>query len=134
LGISVENQVEALSRIPKLLQTSAAMRFISFEPLLGPLDLREWIHRWVGGGDVENEIRWVIVGGESGPYARRMDLSWARSLRDQCKEAGVPFFMKQLGSVLAREMGLKARAGEDPAEWPEDLRVREFPRGVESRP
>jgi hypothetical protein len=69
----------------------------------------------------------IIVGGESGPGARRMDLSWARSIRDQCSAARVPFFFKQKGEVLAREMGCAARAGGEPSEWPPDLRIQEFP-------
>lgn len=118
LGTSVEDQQRADDRIPDLLATPAAVRFLSCEPLLGPVDLnavpwnvagygmlgalptpgepddfRFWHHETQG-------IRWVIVGGESGPKARPMHPDWARSLRDQCAAAGVPFFFKQHGEWL----------------------------------
>ena len=102
LGVSAENQETADQRIPLLLQAPAAVRFVSCEPLLGPVDLAgasggndylgdHW-DRNVGPG-----IDWVIAGGESGPGARPMHLDWARSLRDQCAAARVPFFFKQWG-------------------------------------
>lgn len=122
LGVSVENQAAADGRIPLLLQTPAAVRFISAEPLLGPVNLRAMnkhfdafskvafdsltgIHSWKhpDGSGVEFEgkpdphLDWVIVGGESGPGARPMHPDWARSLRDQCQAAEVPFFFKQWG-------------------------------------
>ena len=96
LGTSVEDQRWADIRIPKLLETPAAVRFLSCEPLLGPIDLT----RIVSGQDVLDVravVDWVIVGGESGPDARPMHPAWARSLRDQCVEAGVPFLFKQWG-------------------------------------
>lgn len=71
---------------------------------------------------------WIVQGGESGPGARTFDLAWAESMRDACKAAGVPWFMKQLGAVWAREHDAVSRAGADPSEWPEALRVQEFPR------
>lgn len=67
-----------------------------------------------------------MVGGESGPGARPMDVAWARNLVAQCSMAGVPMFVKQLGSVAAREAGAKGKGG-DPERWPEDLRVRQMP-------
>lgn len=88
MGVSVENQQAADARIPALLQMPAAVRFLSCEPLLGPVDLAPYL----------DGLDWVIVGGESGPRARPMDAEWARSLRDQCVEAGVPFFFKQWGA------------------------------------
>ena len=101
LGVSVENQTAAEERIPYLLQVPAAVRFLSCEPLLGPLDLQMTCthdkvlrrHRitWL------EMLDWVIVGGESGRNARPMHPAWARSLRDQCKEAGTAFFFKQWG-------------------------------------
>jgi protein gp37 len=113
LGVSAERQDEANERIPLLLQTPAAIRFISAEPLLGHLDLaaivRETEHtayydnaltgfRSNGcGGEHLAKLDWVIAGGESGSKARSMHPDWARSLRDQCAAAGVPFFFKQWG-------------------------------------
>ncbi len=90
VGTSVETQRYAQLRIPKLLAVPAKVRFLSCEPLLGPVDLTEragWL----------DEIGWVIVGGESGGHARPMHPLWVRALRDQCVEAGVPFHFKQHG-------------------------------------
>lgn len=113
LGVSVENQATADERIPLLLQTPAAVRFVSCEPMLGPVDLSKWIPfvmppfdeidedpRVVGyppesAFTNRDKLDWVICGCESGPGARLMDATWARSLLDQCKGAGVPFFFKQ---------------------------------------
>ncbi|MGH2556338.1 MAG: DUF5131 family protein, partial [Actinomycetota bacterium] len=92
LGTSVENQKWADVRIPKLLETPAAVRFLSCEPLLGPVTFLGTTH-WLREGG----IGWVIVGGESGPGARPMHPDWARSLRDQAVAADVPFFFKQWG-------------------------------------
>lgn len=197
LGVSVENQKYADERIPLLLQTPAAIRFISAEPLLGPVDIgmsaatcsccKRWSSRWV---QVHREVRpafpinlmngadkvvapagihraesnphgalsvgkmglvptdftalpkldWVIVGGESGDGARPFDVAWARSIIKQCADAGVACFVKQLGAVPVnailgpvnpvnlRAVGaIKNKKGGDTAEWPEDLRVRQFP-------
>jgi protein gp37 len=99
LGVSVENQRFANSRIPILLNTPAMVRFISAEPLLGPVDLREAYA--AGPGSV---LDWVIVGGESGPGYRPMDHAWARALRDQCVDDGTAFFMKQ-SAAPRTEMG-----------------------------
>jgi protein gp37 len=110
LGVSVEDQARADERIPQLLATPAEVRFLSCEPLLGPVDLR-WAlgHRLdIAAGFLERghfspgletlrRLDWVIAGGESGPGARPMHPDWARSLRDQCAAAGVPFFFKQWG-------------------------------------
>lgn len=93
LGVSVEDQRWADVRIPALLGTPAAVRFLSCEPLLGPVDL--W--RWIGPEFILSPLHWVIVGGESGRGARPMHPDWARSLRDQCVRAGVPFLFKQWG-------------------------------------
>jgi protein gp37 len=97
LGVSVENQKAADERIPLLLQTPAAVRFLSCEPLLGPVDLDRWVVSDAMGVPIGHEIDWVIVGGESGPGARPVHPDWVRSLRDQCQAAGVPFFFKQQG-------------------------------------
>ncbi|CPW68544.1 bacteriophage protein gp37 [Mycobacteroides abscessus] len=96
LGVSAEDQKRADLRIPALLDTPAAVRFVSAEPLLGPIDLhgdplgKDSVF-WIG------HLDWVIVGGESGPGARPMHPDWARSMRDQCVAAGVPFLFKQWG-------------------------------------
>ena len=88
LGVSVENQAMADSRLPALCNISAPTRFVSAEPLLGQVDMTAWLHL----------LDWVIVGGESGSKARPMQPDWARSLRDQCVEAGAAFFFKQQGA------------------------------------
>jgi protein gp37 len=91
LGVSVEDQRRADERIPLLRETPAAVRWISAEPLLGELDITAYF------GLITQSIDWVVAGGESGPGARPMHPDWARSLRDQCAAAGVPFFFKQWG-------------------------------------
>lgn len=114
LGTSVESE-DYSWRIDKLRQVPAAVRFISLEPLLGPLP------------DLNLEsIDWVIVGGESGHGARRMDLEWARNLRDQCAAASIAFFFKQTGAIVAREMGWSGK-GTDLDAIPADLAVRQYP-------
>lgn len=110
LGVSVEDQATADERIPPLLQTPAAVRFLSCEPLLGAINLEELpsasgIGRHLDslskaddpGAIIPHQIDWVIAGGESGPRARPAHPDWFRSLRDQCQAAGVPFFFKQWG-------------------------------------
>jgi len=93
MGVTVEMQAYA-SRIEQLRTVPAAVRFLSVEPLLGPImDLPL------------DGIHWVIAGGESGPNARPMHLDWARAVRDQCRAAGVPFFFKQWGGVRRKEAG-----------------------------
>jgi protein gp37 len=93
MGVSVESERYA-KRIDHLRRTQAKTKFLSLEPLLGPLDNLDLIG-----------IDWAIVGGESGPGARPMRLEWVKSIRDQCASAGVPFFFKQWGGVQ------KSRAG-----------------------
>jgi protein gp37 len=126
LGVSAEDQVRADDRIPDLLATPAAVRFVSAEPLLGPVDLRRLAatggtirpyralvdaldgtcqsrdHASTDWFKLPAKIDWVIVGGESGKGARPMHPHWARSLRDQCAAAGVPFFFKQWGEFRPR--------------------------------
>lgn len=112
LGVSAEDQKRADLRVPALLDTPAAVRFVSGEPLLGPIELKQhWLHpvmrepspenhalgRRIGKAHGVGFIDWVIVGGESGPGARPMHPNWAQSLRDQCVAAGVPFLFKQWG-------------------------------------
>lgn len=183
LGTSVERQQEADDRIPHLLRCPAAVRFLSCEPLLGPVDLhldREYL---IDVMDLDDEreagrrgtypfrsappwartrrrhlIHWVIVGGESGPGSRPCDVEWIRGIVKQCKDAGVPCFVKQLGARIVlrndshdewprggdeliydhegpgwtyqgekHEARLRDPKGGNPQEWPEDLRVREWP-------
>lgn len=98
LGVSVEDQQRADERIPILLQTPAAVRFLSVEPLLGPVDLDFDQYESPGWFEYrKNLLHWIIVGGESGPDARPCHPDWVRSIRDQCQAAGVPFFFKQIG-------------------------------------
>ncbi len=115
LGVTAENQEQANIRVPVLLNTPAAARFVSIEPMLGAVDLqriqpagKNYYIRYLEGLScdnidlyVEEKIDWVICGGESGPNARPMHPDWARSLRDQCKEASIPFFFKQWGEWAA---------------------------------
>lgn len=99
LGVSVEDQAAADERIPLLLQCPAAVRWISAEPLLGPVGLwPEWLHTNENTGRVG--LDWVVAGGESGPGARPMSPDWVRSLRNQCALAEVPFLFKQWGDWL----------------------------------
>ena len=168
LGVSVEDQATADERIPLLLETPAALRWISFEPALGPVDFStgfadrsDWCDLY--GHDIGDHdgtcmqcsydpdrhyLDWIVVGGESGPGARPFDVEWARSTVEQCKEAGVSVFVKQLGARpvcggqdlrparssdqpgadLERfPMRLRDRKGGDMEEWPADLRIREWP-------
>jgi protein gp37 len=151
LGVSVENQTAADERIPLLVETPAAVRFLSCEPLLGPIDFYACGSRGAEDGDPFSfsaltgtdgvdppipGIDWVIVGGESGPHARRLDLAWIRSIVHACKRSSVSVFVKQLGRhpvelergvVTWPEIELRDSHGGDMEEWPEDLRVREFP-------
>lgn len=187
LGVSAESQETADERIPHLLSTPAAVRWVSAEPLLSPIDFnaiqipgeRDGLrfsaltHQHDARfGTSDSLLAWIIVGGESGSRARGFDLQWARDIIRQCREAGVPVFCKQLGAHPREEMAdlrggygegpidlagetvdlvrsqpgpdwtrvvqkdraawiryihLKDSHGGDPAEWPEDLRVREFP-------
>ena len=93
MGVSVENQSYTY-RIDHLRQTDAHIKFLSLEPLLGPL-------RKLGLGNID----WVIVGGESGPGARPLDKTWVTDIRDQCNEARVAFFFKQWGGVQKKRSG-----------------------------
>lgn len=171
IGTSVEDQAAADERIPHLLRVPARVRFLSLEPLLGPVDLYSALRggcgecganpaSWVNDGHdmccpeclgaqrrEQPRIHWLIIGGESGGSARPCDLAWIRDLRDQGRAAGVSVFVKQLGaraqdpinSIAGPELFVPGEAapivagrllhpkGGDPAEWPADLRVREFP-------
>jgi protein gp37 len=179
LGVSVEDQATADARIPLLLQTPAAVRWVSYEPALGPVAFDTYMYETI---IPRPPLDWIVVGGESGPGARPFDLAWARQTIAQGKAAGVPVFCKQLGAwpitlvgkafdsfqtwvnkasswlvrgdlcidslgrvlhcgadfMRARDGGafpvsiyervpLRDRKGGDISEWPEDLRVREYP-------
>lgn len=175
LGVSIEDQKTADERIPFLINTPAAVWWVSYEPALGPIDFSKWLFsecpdcegkgggrnftaaslddglwdcdRCEGTGRVSNpDISWIVVGGESGPGARPFDLQWARQTVSQCCEAEVPVFCKQMGSnpvqrvvygassmldtekVNLEPVRLKDRKGGDPEEWPEDIRVRQWPK------
>jgi protein gp37 len=169
IGVSVEDQKRADERIPLLQKTPAAVRFLSVEPMLGPINLTPFLGAYCACGWQQIEIHevdrkradahssghrcrcgrmaslshrgidWVIVGGESGPLARPCELDWVRSIVEQCDAADVPVFVKQLGAVPHSVLHegntaivLRDKKGGDPDEWPEDLRVRQFPRGVAS--
>ncbi|MEJ7730499.1 MAG: phage Gp37/Gp68 family protein [Polyangiaceae bacterium] len=165
IGVSVEDQARANERIPLLLDTPAAVRWVSAEPLLERVSLADlydhaggiikplcglhwqptpasWSQRGVTVLKPKGPtIDWVVVGGESGPGARPFHLDWARKVVADCKAAGVPCFVKQLGAVPVHtppEWGAQCglhlgdRKGGDMAEWPEELRVRQYPEG--SRP
>lgn len=106
---------EAMLWLP---QIDASVRGISAEPLLGDMDFRPYFER--------KQIDWVITGGESGPKARKMDLAWEATIRYQCGDYGVAYFLKQLGTALAAELGITG-AGADPSKWAKDWRVQEFP-------
>jgi protein gp37 len=161
-GTSVTSQRTADQRVPELLKVRASVRFLSCEPLFEAVSLGRWLRcpkcgytkkdaaelmdHHICGGDVPSDvIHWVIVGGMSGTDAVPFDLDWARSLRDQCKAAGVPCFTKQLGKIpvaarldtsgavgmpkrLIEKLKLKDAHGGDWSEWPADLCVREMPR------
>lgn len=156
LGVSVEDQKRADARIPDLLAAPAAIRWISAEPLLGPLDLTR--HLWGRAEPCddcprdadcacglqsrrlngESALDWVVIGGESGPGARDYRMVWGIELQRQLKHAGVKVFQKQVGSRPFLEnmdscgapirAHLEDRKGGDPAEWPLEMRVREYPR------
>ena len=139
LGTSCENQETADERIPLLLQTPAAVHFISAEPLLGPIDLDRAFEQttesvFPGQYHHREPVDWVIVGGESGPGARPCYLADIRSIVAQCKRARIPAFVKQLGAFpiedypdMRKPLELKDKKGGNPSEWPEDLRVRQYP-------
>jgi protein gp37 len=122
IGSTIANQAEADRDIPKLLATPARLRFLSCEPLLGPLDFSGRFVEHDNLAHHENWLEaldWVIAGGESGSKARPSHPDWFRSLRDQCAAAGVAFFMKQMGGTRDKRDALES--------IPEDLRLRSWP-------
>ena len=175
IGVSIENQATADERIPLLLDTPASVRWVSAEPLLERIWFGKACHsEWLTGCDPDcslhdstttmpiaciesrrgnkmdprchTSLDWVVVGGESGPNARRCDMGWIRHVVQQCDRSGTPVFVKQLGAhpiidgpsdainMKGKDGALwpggrfmKSRKGSDPDEWPSDLRVRQFP-------
>jgi len=169
LGTAVTSQAEADERIPQILATSAGMRFIKIEPRIGPIDLAKWMfnrrgaiqHIMKGSANlsadqaglmIAQSLDWVIVGGQTGPFADPCNVAIIRSIVHQCQGAGIPVLVSRLGSnpiadskgaagFLATQLDpsddrfgdayvrikLRSPNGDDPSEWPEDLRVRECP-------
>ena len=145
LGVSIACQDDADRLIPELLKCRdlCAKTFLSIEPLIGPIDLSQWLKCECRSDGYSCDActlglpDWVIVGGESGPNARPCDVAWIRSIVRQCSDADVPCFVKQVGTNAQQSHGeplgwpertrLRDKKGGDPAEWPEDLRVREVP-------
>lgn len=117
LGVSVTS-MRTMARAYELAKIEGAKLLLSVEPLLEPVDLSALLRA--------TRPAWILIGGESGPGARPMALEWARSLLDQGRQAGIPVFVKQLGSAYAKQTGGSSKGG-DWTLWPEDLRVREVP-------
>jgi protein gp37 len=146
LGVSVEDQKHADERIPLLLRTPAALRFVSYEPALGPVDFtrigngsrfdgtrgKDVLRRWDRLTEMQS-LDWIIVGGESGPGARSCNIEWIRSAVQQCKAARVPVFCKQAGSFAlldGERLMLKDRKGGNMSELPSDIQIREMPNAI----
>jgi len=144
LGVSIEDQATADARIPVLLDTPAAVRWVSYEPALGPIMfcgeaalatrcMKGHPFPFLCSDDAHDRrgIDWLIVGGESGPKARPCVIGWIRDVVRQCRDAEVPVFVKQLGANPTNREGKPHptihRAGADPSEWPDDLMIREYP-------
>lgn len=120
LGSTVGIQRLLDQRMSSLVESPTGVRFLSMEPLLEPVDLSYWL----------GKLDWVIVGGESGPHARPMNLDWSRQIVQQCQEHEVPIFVKQLGTHWAKTTGTYEKGnskGENAELWPQDLRVQEYP-------
>lgn len=150
IGTSVEDQRSASERIPHLLRCPAMLRFLSCEPLLAPVDLRTGIYEGPPGAHLGTSLQgidWVIVGGESGREARACNVAWIKAIVEQCQQENVPVFVKQFGSHVIESadpgddtpfdpdatvrIRLKDNKGGNPEEWPEHLRVRQFPGDIE---
>jgi len=120
VGVSVTDEAEANERIPPLLATPAAYHWVSLEPLMGPMDLTDYLEwGWKGPPWVE----WVVIGALTGGWTVQCDIEWVRwirSLHDQCRRVNTPLFIKSLR--------VDGRVSRNLAEWPEDLRIREYPR------
>jgi protein gp37 len=120
LGVSVCNQEEADEKIPILLEIPAAKRFLSIEPMLGPIDFYTGYNRDGSLCSWLDVIDWATIGCESGAKRRPCDIENVRSVVQQCQAASVPCFVKQLS--------INGKVSHDMSEWPEDLRVREYPK------
>lgn len=122
LGVSVEDQKRADLRLPAMRELRAlypnTILWVSYEPALGYVDWTGW----------EGVADWIIFGGESGPRSRDCDLDWFERGLSWCRAHGVKPFMKQSGTVIAKQRGWTGK-GDDPAEWPQWMQVREFPQG-----
>jgi protein gp37 len=111
LGVTVVNQAEADEKIPILLQIPAAVRWLSIEPMLGPVNISKWLitEAQIKGPGYEpariKSIDWVVLGGETGPGARPMRSDWGLSIKNQCVSAGIPFFFKSWGSAWGKYTG-----------------------------
>ncbi len=137
LGTSAEDQVRADQRIPRLWDVGAPVYWVSYEPALGPVDFTGFMSHdpmnpdpGIIGRRHTPGIQWIIVGGESGPGARPFNLWWAEHTIAQCRAGGSAPFVKQMGSRPYwgdAKVAFQDRKGADPAEWPEPLRVQEFP-------
>jgi len=120
LGVSAETQQRYDERVFKLMQIPAPVRFVSLEPMLEVIKLRQV---------ASEHVDWVIVGGESGPAARVFSELWVADLIHQCRKLEIPLFVKQLGSCWARKVpSARSRNGSDPAEWDSWMRVRQVPK------
>ena len=117
MGVSIEDS-RVIDRADALREVPATIRFLSLEPLIGPIP----------NLNIEG-LDWAIIGGESGNEARIMEPEWAVDLLNQCRSANVPCFIKQMGTQWAKRQGSKSRKGDDFSEFPEALQVREYPRG-----
>ncbi len=136
LGVSVSDQATAEADIPALIDCPAVVRWVSYEPALGPIDFTRQGWLCCGAGDRGGpHVDWIVVGGESGPGARPFDIEWARDVVRQCRGTGTRVFVKQLGSKPFDQVGPIRRTfeefedskGGDIEEWPADLRIRETP-------
>lgn len=149
---TAEDQKRADERIPELLKVPVPIHAVSYEPALEMVNWRTWLVKTVvsfrpdrvgfypggasmsGYGDVLPKIDQIIIGGESGPGARPIDIEWVRQTVKDCKATGTSAFVKQMGKIWAKGRpdwgrGRKDRKGAVMSEWPEDLRIREFPKG-----
>lgn len=125
LGASAGNQKNYDEMVSHFKHVKARIRWASLEPLNGPINLGLQ-------GKNKGVFQWIVVGGESGNETgkyryRPCQLDWLLDVIDQCKQAGVPIFIKQTGTYLGKKLNLKTRHGVEPSEWPRELQIQEFP-------